>query len=150
VSPVIAVILMVAITVVLAATVYVWVSGFSATGQQAKNLAVTQVANVGSVPVQFNVISISSNFACTALKVTDTPAAGNPGSGPYLGSTAAGANNYYLLDNGAACSSTAMGPGDTISMYWGSAGALNAPKTGDVLNFIDTGSNNVVATLTVR
>jgi flagellin-like protein len=35
VSPVIAVILMVAITVVLAATVYVWVSGFTDTGGQA-------------------------------------------------------------------------------------------------------------------
>jgi flagellin-like protein len=35
VSPVIAVILMVAITVVLAATVYVWVSGFTDTGDQA-------------------------------------------------------------------------------------------------------------------
>jgi flagellin-like protein len=40
VSPVIAVILMVAITVVLAATVYVWVSGFGANGSQpAKSIA---------------------------------------------------------------------------------------------------------------
>lgn len=43
VSPVIAVILMVAITVVLAATVYVWVSGFgSQSGQAAKSISLTQ------------------------------------------------------------------------------------------------------------
>lgn len=41
VSPVIAVILMVAITVVLAATVYVWVSGFGGSGQAAKSLSLT-------------------------------------------------------------------------------------------------------------
>jgi len=40
VSPIIAVILMVAITVVLAATIYVWVSGFH-TGSQSENAAVT-------------------------------------------------------------------------------------------------------------
>lgn len=39
VSPVIAVILMVAITVVLAATVYVWVSGFSGGGSAAKTIS---------------------------------------------------------------------------------------------------------------
>src|SRR5438552_15760784 len=42
VSPVIAVILMVAITVVLAATVYVWVSGFgSQSGTPAKTISLT-------------------------------------------------------------------------------------------------------------
>jgi flagellin-like protein len=39
VSPVIAVILMVAITVVLAATVYVWVSGFGSGGGKTPNLS---------------------------------------------------------------------------------------------------------------
>ena len=47
VSPVIAVILMVAITVVLAATVYVWVSGFgSNSNQPAKSLAFTSGGNL--------------------------------------------------------------------------------------------------------
>ncbi len=40
VSPIIAIILMVAITVVLAATIYVWVSGFKS-GKQSENAAVT-------------------------------------------------------------------------------------------------------------
>ncbi|MCD6481091.1 MAG: type IV pilin [Thermoplasmata archaeon] len=40
VSPIIAIILMVAITVVLAATIYVWVTGFG-TGEQSENAAVT-------------------------------------------------------------------------------------------------------------
>jgi len=43
VSPVIAVILMVAITVVLAATVYVWVSGFSGNNQKIQNSQLTAV-----------------------------------------------------------------------------------------------------------
>jgi len=42
VSPIIAVILMVAITVVLAATIYVWVSGFGGGGSQSISMAVTQ------------------------------------------------------------------------------------------------------------
>ena len=47
VSPVIAVILMVAITVVLAATVYVWVSGFGAqSSTPAKSMALTS-AKIG-------------------------------------------------------------------------------------------------------
>ncbi|HEC76432.1 MAG TPA: type IV pilin [Thermoplasmatales archaeon] len=40
VSPIIAIILMVAITVVLAATIYVWVTGFKS-GEQSENAAVT-------------------------------------------------------------------------------------------------------------
>lgn len=44
VSPVIAVILMVAITVVLAATVYVWVSGFTDTGDQAPSASLRFVS----------------------------------------------------------------------------------------------------------
>ncbi|HDS59377.1 MAG TPA: type IV pilin [Thermoplasmatales archaeon] len=39
VSPIIAVILMVAITVVLAATIYVWVSGFGGGGDETPNIA---------------------------------------------------------------------------------------------------------------
>ncbi|MCD6222417.1 MAG: type IV pilin [Thermoplasmata archaeon] len=41
VSPIIAIILMVAITVVLAATIYVWVSGMGKGGTSAPNLAAT-------------------------------------------------------------------------------------------------------------
>ena len=43
VSPIIAVILMVAITVVLAATIYVWVSGFGGGGAQQQSIGLQQV-----------------------------------------------------------------------------------------------------------
>ena len=62
VSPVIAVILMVAITVVLAATVYVWVSGFGTGGQGAAKT-----------------ISLSSGSAISADNKTYVVAAGTPG-----------------------------------------------------------------------
>ena len=42
VSPIIAIILMVAITVVLAATIYVWVSGFGGGGAQQQSVALQQ------------------------------------------------------------------------------------------------------------
>jgi flagellin-like protein len=45
VSPIIAVILMVAITVVLAATIYVWVSGFGGGGEQQQSVALQQQAH---------------------------------------------------------------------------------------------------------
>ncbi|HHO57216.1 MAG TPA: type IV pilin, partial [Thermoplasmatales archaeon] len=41
VSPIIAIILMVAITVVLAATIYVWVTGFGTKSTTSENAAVT-------------------------------------------------------------------------------------------------------------
>ncbi|RLF39490.1 MAG: hypothetical protein DRN21_03510 [Thermoplasmata archaeon] len=51
VSPIIAIILMVAITVVLAATIYVWVSGFGGSGDQAPNLACNADSITGKVTV---------------------------------------------------------------------------------------------------
>ncbi len=51
VSPVIAVILMVAITVVLAATVYVWVSGFSSTQESSEQASASAKGASGSIRV---------------------------------------------------------------------------------------------------
>ena len=59
VSPVIAVILMVAITVVLAATVYVWVGGFGGGGAQAITLTISQTAAASGNNVTFRVDSAS-------------------------------------------------------------------------------------------
>lgn len=65
VSPVIAVILMVAITVVLAATVYVWVSGFGgSSGQAAKTISLAQNKE-GSV------IAYTVTGATTGLRWSD-------------------------------------------------------------------------------
>jgi len=48
VSPIIAVILMVAITVDLAATIYVWVSGFGGGGAQQQSVGIQQIAHDGN------------------------------------------------------------------------------------------------------
>jgi len=48
VSPIIAVILMVAITVVLAATIYVWVSGFGGGGAQQQSVGLQQTDHNGT------------------------------------------------------------------------------------------------------
>ena len=66
VSPVIAVILMVAITVVLAATVYVWVSGFSSGGQAAQSISL-QSAKRGSL-IEYTVTAASPGLSWNELK----------------------------------------------------------------------------------
>ncbi|MHB8585414.1 MAG: archaellin/type IV pilin N-terminal domain-containing protein [Thermoplasmatota archaeon] len=154
VSPVIAVILMVAITVVLAATVYVWVSGFGASGNQAKSLSLTQgtatypASSPGASSVPFTIVSVSSNFLCTNLKATSSPA------GPWLPGTAAGASAYSMTFNGVACSSYntatngALAAGDVIALVGGSN--TTSPAAGNTVNLVDGSSNTVVATLTLH
>lgn len=63
VSPVIAVILMVAITVVLSATVYVWVSGFGKGGEETRTMALSGngVADAGIATL--TVTSVTNGFA---------------------------------------------------------------------------------------
>ena len=67
VSPVIAVILMVAITVVLAATVYVWVSGFGSSGSQAKSASFSTTASGGVNSM--TLVSVSPNTDWNHLKI---------------------------------------------------------------------------------
>ncbi|MEM1514363.1 MAG: archaellin/type IV pilin N-terminal domain-containing protein [Candidatus Thermoplasmatota archaeon] len=60
VSPIIAIILMVAITVVLAATIYVWVSGFGGGGSKSISMSITQLNGAdGNADVTFRVDSVS-------------------------------------------------------------------------------------------
>jgi len=70
VSPIIAVILMVAITVVLAATIYVWVSGFGG-GGGGSNIALSlrQVGHTGT-SVEYEVQSVSGNPGWNDLEAT--------------------------------------------------------------------------------
>ena len=161
VSPVIAVILMVAITVVLAATVYVWVSGFGQSGSQAKNLSLSQVSctngsdTVGSgtqTVVKFTVVSVSSNFAITALKVTDattsvstlagfagtsTPTAANPGLGSSSASANLAAGDVLTITTYGIDSATSIANNDDITCA-------------DTINWVDTASNTVVSTLALH
>src|SRR5438552_19049464 len=71
VSPVIAVILMVAITVVLAATVYVWVSGFgSQSGTPAKTISLTSNGALATNSKTYAVASATSGMKWSDISFT--------------------------------------------------------------------------------
>jgi flagellin-like protein len=127
VSPVIAVILMVAITVVLAATVYVWVSGFGKSGSQAKTLSVTQsscTATAGTAAVKFTIVSVSPNFAYSNLLVKDAT------------NTAA----TFTVSN-----SGTITAGDSLKLD--TAGTYTCA---DTLSFVDSAANSVVASIVLH
>ncbi len=101
VSPVIATILMVAITVVLAAVLYVMVMGFGGGNQSTPTASVTNVRNVAG-NYTCTVQSISANtvkFADTLIVVTPSAGANYnhqivPG---VVGSTTVGAGDYFYV-----------------------------------------------------
>lgn len=158
VSPVIAVILMVAITVVLAATVYVWVSGFSGGNQgAAASLSVSQVAayadalagTAATDGLKFTVTAVSPGFTLTNLKVLDS----TQGDAYTIGDDCAAlaTARWFLYEDGATCrdddDTTQLGAGDQIRVFFAAAGDIAA---GDTLQFVDTNSNNVIASIVVR
>lgn len=84
VSPIIAVILMVAITVVLAATIYVWVSGFGAGGGGGFTMAVSQIGTSDGEWANFTITSVNGNASAANLQVTvDGTAVSYGDSGNY-------------------------------------------------------------------
>lgn len=71
VSPVIAVILMVAITVVLAAVVYVWVSGFSVGGgEMARSMSLVSDGTTQNANATYVVSSASSSLKWDEMRLT--------------------------------------------------------------------------------
>lgn len=158
VSPVIAVILMVAITVVLAATVYVWVSGFgSNSSQPAKTLALTSngaIADCGTDGVT------AGAYECKSYVV----ASASPGlRWQDLTFTIDGADQTIAAEN---CDAT-VEPEDP-NTYSGCDGDGTAEATGAViqagnlvefhgaasslsggtLRVLDSASNSIILTLT--
>lgn len=146
VSPVIAVILMVAITVVLAAAVYVWVSGFSSPGAQpAGALALSSLTPLddAAVPGEF----------VKAYTVTSAS------SGLTYGGLAVSLDGSRLAFDDDACAP------DAAEEWTACAGTANRAAdglvvAGDVLRFrtatsparlsvVDTGANSVLLTLAV-
>ena len=73
VSPIIAVILMVAITVVLAATIYVWVSGFGAGGSKTPAMSVS----ADNVHDKFIITDVDSGVNWTDMSIKVSTDAGN-------------------------------------------------------------------------
>lgn len=157
VSPVIAVILMVAITVVLAATVYVWVSGFGAGGSApARSLALTSSGAITSdcsndgatTPNDCKSYTIASaspglRYGDVTLSLGGSALAMDPaGCASVLGAT-----TEYGACGGATArtSGSLVMAGDTLKIAFNGASGLS----GKTLLVVDAGSNSVILTLTV-
>jgi flagellin-like protein len=145
VSPVIAVILMVAITVVLAATVYVWVSGFGAqSSQPAKTVALTSASALTGGAKTYSVASAATGMKWSDITVTvdgvtrtlDLAAA--PASCPSTTS----ANTKFL-----ACGPTLELTTDLVNA--GDSIYLPGVTAGQTLRLLDSQANSVMLTLTI-
>ena len=147
VSPVIAVILMVAITVVLAATVYVWVSGFGgSSGTPAKTISLASDGALSNGWKNFTVASATSGMKWSDIKLTidgveyalDT--GGDCGTNPKTIT----AGNYYLACGGAVeqTATLTVDAGDQLSFSSGVA-------AGKTLRVLDAQANSVIYTLSL-
>jgi flagellin-like protein len=148
VSPVIAVILMVAITVVLAATVYVWVSGFGASsGSPAKTMSLTGDGALSGTSKTYTVASATSGMRWSDISVTVNGAAINQTAATTNGvsacPTAPEAGTRFLVCSGA---STKLSTG-IISA--GDSFRLTGLSSGQTLRILDAQANSVILTLTI-
>lgn len=158
VSPVIAVILMVAITVVLAATVYVWVSGFgSQSSNPAKTISLTSAGALASSGKTYTVAAASSGMKYSDISITINGAAYNQS----IASTNGGVPGTGSC---AAATAAAMGGADT-SVWQACSGATVAATTavisagaqiqianvnsGDTLRVLDATANSVILTIVI-
>ena len=140
VSPVIAVILMVAITVVLAATVYVWVSGFGSSGTTpAKTMSLTSSGGIVDGNKTYVIASASPGLKWTDLDFTlDGIAMAYDGDGSPTSGT-------YCVWNPSAAACFASEPTSTIG-----AGAqlrvYHHLLSGQTLRILDGQANSVILT----
>lgn len=131
VSPVIGVILMVAITVVLAATVYVWASGFGAnTTQPARSIAASKAGAPFSGVQNFTITSASGNLRYQDLQVS--------------------VNGVTQTLVSLTCTDVTATPGSGNIAVCGMSGTSYAAKTtgdlvqaGDVLHVVGTAGNTI-------
>lgn len=134
VSPVIAVILMVAITVVLAATVYVWVSGFGsgANGSPAHTMSMTSAGAITTADTQGG--TTPNNVVDTWTK-TYTVSSADPSLTYGDLKLTAGGIEYTFTDAAAACNLPGDFAGDTADGFlWGAcAGTTDRTSTSSVL-----------------
>lgn len=148
VSPVIAVILMVAITVVLAATVYVWVSGFgSNSSAPAKSMALT---SDGAINLDNKTYTVAS--ATPGMKWTDVTFKldGAPLAYDNLAADAAVADTYCPLDSAAACFDPSTATGSALLIDAGDRVRFHDTAiTGQKLLVLDSSSNSIIVTLTI-
>lgn len=149
VSPVIAVILMVAITVVLAATVYVWVSGFgSNSSTPAKSVAFTSDGAISADNKTYVIASASPGMKWSDLtyKLDGTAL-----SYDDLEVGAAAANTFCPLSAAAACFDPATATGSDALVDAGDRIRFHDTAiSGQKLLVLDSASNSIILTLTVQ
>jgi flagellin-like protein len=153
VSPVIAVILMVAITVVLAATVYVWVSGFGAqSGTPAKSISLTSAGALSQDASNNYWKNYTVASATSGMKWTDVSITLN-GATLSCSTTPGTATQFGVSQNNAAyaCSSTSgpaavIGAGDRLVLFGATAGGT---LSGQTLRVLDANANSVILTISV-
>ncbi|GEM_PF-1527824 len=148
VSPVIAVILMVAITVVLAATVYVWVSGFGAqSSSPQKSIALTSAAALSGGKKTYTIASSTSTIKYSDIRVTvngvqQDLTQTSPGTAGACSTTPAAATLFVACaQNAEALNATIIHAGDTLT--------LGGVSSGQTLRILDSQANAVMLTLTI-
>lgn len=149
VSPVIAVILMVAITVVLAATVYVWVSGFgSQSSSPAKTIALTSSSSLTGGYKDYTVAAATSGMKFSDISFTIDGTARNQSAEGTPTATTCPTVLAAPTTQWVACSGTTtkaltavVTAGDTIRF-----GSLSSGQT---LRILDSQANSVILTLTI-
>jgi flagellin-like protein len=145
VSPVIAVILMVAITVVLAATVYVWVSGFgSNSGSAAKTMSLTSAGALSNTWKNYTVASATNGMKWSDVTITINGATYAYDTTPASCSVPTLAASKYAVCHGGsalATSANVVTAGDTLM--------LSGLSSGQTLRILDAQANSVIASLTI-
>jgi flagellin-like protein len=157
VSPVIAVILMVAITVVLAATVYVWVSGFGSSSTSASKALTLSSASVltgaaGSATKSYTVASATPGMKWSDITIAidgegarnhTVASTGSVSDGSYLCSTSVVAATTWVACTGSLIetSGNLTNAGDLIK--------LAGLTSGTTLRIIDAASNSQITSITV-
>lgn len=143
VSPVIAVILMVAITVVMAAAVYVWVTGFTGDNNTpAGTLALTQTQPMTTDDATAAVRCTAGASWCANWTVTS---ANIPADRLSMTDATNSVGTITCLVNGAAPTSTPLNAGDRLSCY-----GSTDPAPGDHMQIADTSANSIILTTTIR
>jgi flagellin-like protein len=145
VSPVIAVILMVAITVVLAATVYVWVSGFgSQSGTPAKTISMSSAGALSNNQKTYTVASSTSGMKWGDISFTLN------GAALSYDSTLTGAAKYCVATSGSACVATgSWAPSTTVVQAGQLITITDTSLSGETFRVLDSQANSVILTLVV-
>ncbi len=144
VSPVIAVILMVAITVVLAATVYVWVSGFggtSTTPAKTISLSSADALDTGTPNLKEYVVAGAS----PGLKYEDMSLTIDGATYTFISTGCTPATTQWTACAGTTtrASTALVTAGDIITV------AKTSGLSGTTMRVLDTDSNQVIFTITV-